>query len=112
MKMTCTSRRKPARSSACGAGSPPSPGSPSWQKEGWSTRGRPPAAPLGRIGTPEALRELVRIHEALPGREASGDWYMFANALEACGCEVDRADLQNPKYREPGAVEWKPLRRA
>jgi hypothetical protein len=67
---------------------------------------------LGRIGTPDALRELERIHEALPAREAGSDWHMFANAFKGCGCEVDRADLQNPKYREPGAVEWKPLRRA
>jgi hypothetical protein len=65
---------------------------------------------LGRIGTGTALRALVRVHEMLPASGASGWWYLFEAAFAACGCEVN-GDRRNPRYREPGANEWKPLRR-
>jgi hypothetical protein len=66
---------------------------------------------LGRIGTGEALGELVRVHEALPAREANGWLWLFKGALAACGCEVDDSNKLDMRYRVPGGKDWKSLRR-
>jgi hypothetical protein len=61
---------------------------------------------LGRLRTPQARAELVRLAAVLP--DDFGPY--LGGALRECGCEVEFDKQCHWRYRQPGAAEWIPLR--
>jgi hypothetical protein len=67
---------------------------------------------LGRIGTPAALAQIL---ESAPHFSKGSHWEV-ARALEGCGCEVrkdniDPRGIQSPDYlyKLPGEAQWRKL---